>query len=216
MTQRQLIVWDLPLRLFHWSLPVLVAAAWASRKWGDIELHLHFWCGYTILALLLFRLLWGFLGGETARFRNFLKGPSTVLCYLREGMPPTIGHNPLGGWAVLTLLTLLGAQAVSGLFADEGLIARGPRAMYLTEEKRQWFTTAHIYIFDALKIMISLHLSALFVHRIKGDRDIFRGMVTGRISSDQPPPLIPRFLFVRTFICAVISAGCVWATISLI
>jgi cytochrome b len=99
------------------------------------------------LVLLLYRFLWGFLGGETARFRHFIKGPASVLSYLREGMPPTIGHNPLGGWAVVALLILLGAQAVSGLFADDGIITHGPWAMHLTEENRQWFTIAHNYCF---------------------------------------------------------------------
>jgi cytochrome b len=184
--------------------------------WGDIELQMHFWCGYTMLVLLLFRLLWGFVGGETARFYNFIKGPSAVLCYIRDGMPSTIGHNPLGGWAVVVLLTLLTAQVISGLFADEGLIAHGPWAIYLAEENRAWFTSAHSYIFEALKIMITLHLSALFLHRIKGDRFIVQAMVTGRIQSNKPPLLIPRYYLLRAMLCALSSACCVWAAISFI
>jgi cytochrome b len=214
--QREFIVWDLPLRLFHWSLLILVCSAWATRRWGDIELNLHAWCGYVLLTVLAFRLLWGCLGGETARFRSFIKGPFTVLRYLKEGLPPTIGHNPLGGWAVVVLLSLLTAQTISGLFADDGLFAHGPWAMYLSDELRQWFTTAHVYLFDVLTAMIVLHLVALLMHRFKGERGIFRAMITGRHQSAQnisvfPPALLPRALF-----CAAVALSCVWSLMTFV
>ena len=112
---RKIRLWDLPLRLFHWSLLVCVAGAVATAELDAMDWHPRF--GYAILALLLFRLIWGFVGSTHARFASFVRGPGTVLAYLhsmKDNKGPSIGHNPLGALSVLALLATLLFQAISG------------------------------------------------------------------------------------------------------
>jgi len=100
-------VWDPFVRVFHWSLLTLFGVAWWSGENHDMERHRQ--AGYAILALLLFRLFWGFAGSRTARFAQFLMGPSAIRAYLHRALDdePTDGHNPLGGWSVAALLLVL-------------------------------------------------------------------------------------------------------------
>ena len=106
-------IWDLPTRLFHWLLVALIALSWWSAEYHQDELHI--WLGMAVLSLLIFRLLWGFVGGSTARFANFIRGPRAVFGYLRGGWRG-IGHNPLGALSVVALLAMAGIQVVLGLF----------------------------------------------------------------------------------------------------
>jgi cytochrome b len=123
---RRVLVWDLPTRLFHWTLVAAVAGCWWTGERGPMETHALL--GYVVLALLLFRLAWGLVGSETARFSSFLRGPGAALTharhFLRRGpLEAEAGHNPIGGYSVLLLLLLLIVQAVSGLFLyDEEII----------------------------------------------------------------------------------------------
>ncbi len=125
---RRIKVWDLPVRLFHWSIVVLIAAAWATQELNKMEWHMRI--GYAILALLLFRIVWGFIGSDTARFVRFLKSPAAALrhlSHLRRREPDReIGHNAAGGWMVLLMLVLLGVQAGTGLFSNDDSDSDGP------------------------------------------------------------------------------------------
>src|SRR5262245_11528061 len=107
-------VWDIPVRLFHRLLVPLIAFAWWSAEAGHLEWHRL--AGYAVLALLLFRVAWGFVGSDTARFGQFLRGPAAIGAYLR-GRLVVLGHNPLGGWSVFAMLLLLIAEVTLGLFA---------------------------------------------------------------------------------------------------
>ena len=113
-------VWDAPTRLFHWAIVVLLGVSWLAESRGWMQVH--FLSGYSIIALLLFRLAWGFVGSETSRFSRFLKSPVAALrhlAHLHRREPDTeIGHNAAGGWMVLLLLGLLTVQAGTGLFAN--------------------------------------------------------------------------------------------------
>ena len=121
-------IWDAPTRLFHWALVTLVGCAWLTQEFGRMELH--FLCGYSILALLLFRLAWGFAGSDTARFARFLKSPFAALqhlAHLHHREPDTeIGHNAAGGWMVLVMLALLAVQVGTGLCSNDDALAEGP------------------------------------------------------------------------------------------
>src|SRR5262249_12671645 len=112
------LVWDLPTRMFHWLLVVLVALQFATAEFHLLDMRWHFWFGYATLALVLFRVLWGVFGSQTSRFADFVRGPTAVWGYLRSlaPAPKPIGHNPLGGWSVLAMLTCLLLQSVTGLF----------------------------------------------------------------------------------------------------
>ena len=129
-------VWDRPTRVFHWALVLLFAVQWWSAKTDRIDLHVA--AGLTLLGLLVFRLIWGFIGGSTARFSNFLKGPRAVAAYLKGRAAPGIGHNPLGALSVLAMLLLLAVQAGLGLFAsDEDAIEGGPLSHWISYESSQ-------------------------------------------------------------------------------
>src|SRR5262245_2329397 len=108
------LLWDLPVRIFHWGVVALLPAAWWTAEEWHFEVHQ--WIGCTLRVLVVGRILWGFIGSRHARFADFLVGPRAVLAYLRGAVPASAGHNPLGGWSVVVLLTLLLAQAISGLF----------------------------------------------------------------------------------------------------
>ncbi|MDX1580366.1 MAG: cytochrome b/b6 domain-containing protein, partial [Alphaproteobacteria bacterium] len=127
---RPIKVWDLPVRLTHVAFIALVGASWYTGETmhvytfgqqGLSQFDWHRYSGYAVLALVLFRILWGFFGSETARFSNFLKSPGTVKDYLRRLFSPSyrasLGHNPLGGWSVVLILALLLAQTVTGLMS---------------------------------------------------------------------------------------------------
>jgi len=116
----RIAVWDAPVRLFHWALAVLVVFSYASGQLGGALMPWHVRSGYAILALLLFRILWGFFGSDTARFSSFVRGPRIAIAYARETLAgrhrPVVGHNPLGGWMVVAMIVLVATQAGSGLF----------------------------------------------------------------------------------------------------
>ena len=125
-------VWDLPVRLFHWTLVLLMVVSYFTGRWGGDWMKFHFWSGYTILTLILFRFAWGFVGSTTARFSSFVRGPAAGIAHLRELLsrhaPRDIGHNPIGGLMVVVLLLAVLAQVAAGLFSadtDTGIVT-GP------------------------------------------------------------------------------------------
>jgi len=152
-------VWDLPTRLFHWSLVLLVAAQFATAEFHWLSMQWHYRFGYATLALLLFRVAWGFAGSQTSRFAQFLCGPSGVLRYGRAlvaGHPArSVGHNPLGGWSVAVILLLLLAQAASGLFASDGIDTDGPFVDAVDSATVKWMTRIHHLGENALIAWIS-------------------------------------------------------------
>jgi cytochrome b len=183
-------VWDLPLRLFHWLLVLLVAVSGITGQFsadlGPWAAKWHLLSGQAILGLLLFRLIWGFAGGTYARFANFVRGPRAILAYCGEmlGRRPAgqhIGHNPLGGWSVLAMLGCLAVQVGSGLFnADEDLGIEGPLAKYAGSRMADWLAALHQVNFRLLLGLVGLHLCAIAFHRlVKGD-DLLKPMLTGR------------------------------------
>ncbi|MCU0971916.1 MAG: cytochrome b/b6 domain-containing protein, partial [Gammaproteobacteria bacterium] len=127
-TARAVRVWDLPVRLFHWTLVALVLASWATRELGEMEAHRL--SGYGILVLVLFRVLWGFIGTRHARFADFVRTPAAMRAHMRETLAgrPTrfLGHNPAGGWSVLAMLACLLVQGVTGLFLTDDILFDGP------------------------------------------------------------------------------------------
>ena len=129
-------VWDLPVRIFHWVLVLLVLSQVATATIGGNAMEFHALGGYAILALVLFRILWGFAGGTHARFRDFVRGPAAVARYahrLIKGTAPSHrGHNPLGGWSVVLMLVSLLVQALTGLFANDDVMMEGPLAKHVS------------------------------------------------------------------------------------
>lgn len=167
MNARLVPLWDLPLRLFHWGNVLLMVALWITAKGGSMPLHALL--GEAALALLLFRLVWGFLGSSTARFATFVKGPMAILAYLKTGQAP-LGHNPLGALSVLGLLFVLGVLGITGLFASDDIFSEGPLAYLLSAEWVSILSTVHRVGFKVMLGLIGLHLAAILFYRIaKGD-----------------------------------------------
>ena len=133
MSPNRALVWDLPTRLFHWTLVLLVALQYASGEFGWLDLQWHVPAGYAALALLLFRAAWGFVGSDSARFAQFLRGPGAIRRYLRGGQRVVHTHNPLGGWAALLMLLWLLAIALTGLASSDDIDVAGPLAAQLDD-----------------------------------------------------------------------------------
>ncbi|OQW95394.1 MAG: hypothetical protein BWK79_02640 [Beggiatoa sp. IS2] len=178
------LVWDLPVRLFHWLLVGLVITAWVTAEEGGGWMTWHLWCGYSILTLVLFRILWGFFGSHYARFSDFIYGPRQVIQYathlFKPSSPHYIGHNPIGGWSVVFLLTTLLIQAGTGLFANDDIATEGPLASWVTEEISSLLTEIHEINFNILLILVGLHLSAILFYRVVKKQNLVLPMITGR------------------------------------
>jgi cytochrome b len=177
-------VWDLPVRVFHWLLVVLVFLSWVSSEVGGNAMAYHMWIGYTTLTLLLFRIVWGFVGGQHARFREFVHGPGAVVRYLR-GSPRReggtyVGHNPAGGWSVLALLACLLVQAVTGLFTNDEISTEGPLAARVSSETSDLLSTVHRYNFYVLLTLVALHVAAVLFYLLVKRQNLVWPMFTGR------------------------------------
>ncbi len=174
-------VWDWPVRVTHWSLALLVPAMWATAEnsqWG-----LHKQLGHVLLAFLIFRVIWGFVGTDTARFANFVKGPSGVLAYLRGGYDHRveIGHNPLGALAVLTMLALIFAQVAMGLFAGDPYDgATGPLNSLVSVSTADMLTETHEWFYYVVFAMIALHITAVAVYGMARMQNLIGPMFVGK------------------------------------
>ena len=185
-------VWDLPTRLFHWLLVALIALSWWSAEEGELELHLY--SGYAILSLLLFRLMWGFVGSSTARFRNFVHGPRAVLGYVRDMRGWSgIGHTPLGAISVIALLALVAFQVATGLInADDDGLAEGPLAPLVSFDLSDTAHDLHEDAFDILLVFIGFHIAAILVYRLALRKRLVAPMVTGLAQVErQTEPMRP-------------------------
>ena len=175
-------VWDAPTRLFHWGIVLLVAFSWFSsqRHW----MQLHFLSGYTILAALLFRVAWGFVGSETSRFRRFLRSPVEGFRHLaRFGWREPdneIGHNAAGGWMVLVLLGVMFVQVGTGLFSNDEIDSKGPLAHLVADGTSDWLSGIHIKNFNILLAAMAMHVLAVLAYAVVKRHDLVRPMVTGR------------------------------------
>jgi len=201
-------VWDAPTRLFHWAIVVLVAVSYGSQLAGNMQLH--FLSGYTLLTLLLFRLVWGFVGSETARFGRFLTSPLTGLRHLRQlgrrGADNQIGHTAAGGWMVLFMLLALLVQAVTGLFASHKDV-HGPLAAYVGDPLSHRITTVHSWNFYVILGLVVLHVLAVLTYAVVGGQNLLRPMITGKKrlpAATKPPRMASSLLALLVVICAAL------------
>lgn len=170
-------VWDLPVRLVHWLLAGLIAFSWWSVHNHHTDWHI--WSGCAILALLIFRLLWGFVGSSTARFSSFVRGPRAVAEYLRGGWTG-IGHNPLGAISVLVLFGAVAVQVGLGLISeDEDGLYTGPLYRLVTTDASDKARDVHELWFNVILGLIVLHVGAILFYRLRG-RYLTKPMITGR------------------------------------
>ena len=177
-------VWDAPVRLFHWLLVALVAVSVSTGYIGGNLMRWHVWSGCTILALLIFRLLWGFAGSTTARFAHFVRGPSAALGYARgllaRAPSHTPGHNPLGGWMVLLLLASAALQAGTGLFSNDDIATEGPLYDKVSKATSDAISAVHQANAVVLLVLIGLHVAAVLYYLWYKRENLLRPMITGR------------------------------------
>ncbi|MGH6645400.1 cytochrome b/b6 domain-containing protein [Aquabacterium sp.] len=174
-------VWDLPTRLFHWALVVIIAGAFITQYLGGEAMAWHFRFGYAALVLVLFRVLWGLIGPRYARFASFLRSPATIVSYLRGRTGGHgSGHNPLGGLSVLAMLAVILLQAGSGLFSNDDIATEGPLAHVIDKGLSDQLSWLHAQVTGPLIYgLIGLHLLAIAYHRVFKKRDLVTPMITG-------------------------------------
>jgi cytochrome b len=177
---RQIAVWDLPVRIFHWALVLLVILQVATAQIGGNAMEYHALGGYAILTLVLFRVVWGFVGGRHARFADFLHGPGVVWRYLRGHASRTPGHNPLGGWSVVLMLISLLTQAATGLFANDDIMMEGPLAKHVSEDASAVATLIHDVNAGVLLTLIAVHVLAVLFYLFGRKQNLIVPMFTGR------------------------------------
>lgn len=178
---RDVLVWDFPIRIFHWLIVALVAAAYAT--WRLNWMVCHGWVGYAILTLLLFRLSWGFSGSETARFSHFLTSPRTVLLHLkhwfRREPDHQVGHNPAGGWMVMLLLALMLIETLTGVYVANDVADEGPLTEIVPTRATNAIASAHAIVWYALLAAVLLHVLAIAGFAAVKGQNLLRPMVTG-------------------------------------
>ena len=184
-------IWDAPVRLFHWLLVGLLAFSWWSGEHHDMDWHRR--SGYAILALLVFRIYWGLVGGRTARFAQFVRGPRAAFAYVRAlakgRYVATPGHNPIGGWSVIAMLGTLTIMVAAGLFSvDVDGLESGPLADYVSFDQGRAAAAIHHFVFNLLLGLVALHVLALLFYLVRLRHDLITPMIHGRrrISEEEP------------------------------
>ena len=192
----QVMVWDLPTRLFHWLLLICVMLSFITGNIGGNVMEYHMLSGYAILALLIFRLAWGFVGSHTARFSSFVKGPATVLSHALEMLQkktetPYLGHNPLGGWSIVAMLLLMFIQVATGLFANDDILTEGPLYAWVSKETSDFLTWIHLINRYLLVALIAIHIFAVFFYFFFKHENLIGPMITGikrwHAAAENPP-----------------------------
>jgi cytochrome b len=200
-------VWDAPTRIVHWAIALLIPFSWWTATHDQLERHRA--SGYCLLGLLLFRLIWGFAGSETARFARFVKGPRAILAHLRGMGREAIGHNPLGALSILAMLAALALQIGLGLFAvDEDGIESGPLSYRVSFDTGRWAAGLHHKIFWGIVALAALHVAAILFYALARRRNLVTPMLTGRAEIEgEPPAMAPWW---RAAVVAAVAGGLAW------
>lgn len=204
---RPIRVWDLPTRIVHWSIALLIPFSWWTASHDQLDRHRA--SGYALLGLIAFRLIWGVIGSDTARFAAFVKGPRAIRDYLRGSDAPAAGHNPLGALSILAMLAALAGQIGLGLFAvDEDGIESGPLSYLVSFDTGRWGAGIHHKLFWAIVALAVLHVAAVLFYALVRRRNLIVPMITGRDRLEAPQP---RFAPLWRFALAVaVSAALAW------
>ncbi|WP_374449523.1 cytochrome b/b6 domain-containing protein [Stella sp.] len=211
-------VWDGAVRLVHWGIVAAFAVLWWSS--GERRMDIHLPAGYVMATLVLFRIVWGIVGSDTARFSRFVRGPAAVLGYARTFLKPRgalwVGHNPLGALSVVALLGLLLAQVALGLVSvDTDAIESGPLAHLVSFETGRQAARMHGLVFDLLQIVAGLHVLAVLYYLIVKRIDLIGPMVTGfrrlPAGNRRPVRMVSPWIALALF---VLVAAAVWLLVT--
>lgn len=210
-TNNKIKVWDFPIRLFHWVTVGLLGGLWWSGETGEMSLHQVL--AYILMALLVFRIIWGFIGSDTARFGQFVRSPKDVYQYATsKHKSESVGHNPMGAYMVILLLSLLVVQLVTGLFATDDIFTEGPLYSYVSSDLASNLTWVHKQNFNLILGFACVHILAVFVYLFKGD-NLIKAMITGykQFQSQNESPKIKSIWLATIVACAVFAS--VWFTL---
>jgi cytochrome b len=183
-------VWDVPVRVCHWLMVLCVGVSWWTAETSRMEWHQY--AGLSLLALVSFRIYWGFFGSSTARFSHFVRGPRTIVSYLKGRWAAMPGHNPLGALSVIAMLGLLLTQIVLGLFAvDVDGIESGPLSTYVSFDAGRVAAEWHDDLFEALQWLIALHIVAVLYYVLFRKENLISSMLNGKrvYRGDRPDPV---------------------------
>lgn len=189
-------IWDMYVRLYHWLQLGLIAGCWWTAENSEMELHVAM--ASVLIGLWISRLFWGFAGSETARFCRFVKGPGQTLAFAKAMLSgqakPVAGHNPMGAWMIMALLLVIGIQGLTGLFSSDEIFTDGPLVAYASSETAELMTQIHELNFNLLMALASVHVLAVAVYSLKGEK-LLPAMFTGKRDdlpeSAQSPVLRP-------------------------
>jgi cytochrome b len=177
-------VWDIPVRIFHWLLVALIIVSFTTAQIGGNAMQIHEFSGFTILTLVLFRLLWGVFGSTYARFSELVRHPRQAIQYarsLRRGRPPSFaGHNPLGGWMIVALLLCLLVQTGTGLFANDDIMTEGPLFDWVSKRTSDVLSDIHGINFYVLLVLVVLHVAAALYYLWGRHENLILPLLTGR------------------------------------
>ncbi|MYE01201.1 MAG: Ni/Fe-hydrogenase 1 b-type cytochrome subunit [Alphaproteobacteria bacterium] len=213
--RREAPIWDRATRIFHWVLVVLVVVCYLSGRNGRFDIHIP--AGQALLVLVAARILWGFAGSASSRFRAFIRPVREIAAYLptvlRREPDGRAGHNPLGGLSVAAMLLVLALQASLGLFAvDVDGLYDGPLSFLVSYDAAREAAELHAMVVDAILILVGLHLAAVLFHLLYKRENLTRAMLTGRgrLAEGQTPPRIVsdwRALLVLALAAAAVLGG---------
>jgi cytochrome b len=186
------LVWDLPVRIVHWTLLLAIIGSWTTNRLGPAYFIWHVVCGCTVIVLVIFRIIWGFVGTRYARFSSFVRGPRALWSYLRGAQTvargATAGHNPLGAISVVLMLLLLLTQGLTGLFANDSVANTGPLYGWVSGDTSDVLTSVHHKVFFVLELLIPLHIAAVLFYTFAKRAKLIGAMVSGYKPADQVPP----------------------------
>lgn len=210
MNTRRVRVWDLPVRVFHWALVILVVFSYVSGMLGGGLIKWHGWSGLAIVGLLAFRLVWGVVGSTYARFSSFFPTPVRVSAYL-GGSWRELGHNPLGAVSVFVLLGILAWQAASGLFANDDIAFEGPLYALVSKATSDWLSSLHRQMFWWIIALVVVHVGAIVFYAVVKKDNLVRPMLTGTKEVSDPQARSATGGGALAFVLAVaIAAVVVW------
>lgn len=211
-------IWDLPIRLYHWLMVALVVLQFGTAEFGWLSMQWHFWFGYALLALLIFRIAWAFVGSENVRLRRLLSGPKTIFNYLRHWRQTPVarhsGHNPLGGWSTLIMVSVLMLQALSGLATHDDIEWYGPLSERLPAA---WIDAAnwlHHRLPNVLWLLVAVHVLAIIQYALFKRENLVASMLHGKRDIDVAAPRLAsnaRALIVLAISVGAVAALLVWA-----
>lgn len=182
------LIWDIPTRLFHWMLVIGFGLQWLTGEVLDDAIDWHFYIGYTMLGLILFRITWGFFGTRYSKFKQFLSSPRLTIKYAKtlhkQASPVHASHNPMGGWVVVLMLLLIGLQAISGLFVSDEIFSEGPYYGVAPSSVREIMAFIHFNLFDVLIGIVALHIVAVLVYQFYKKQQLIGAMFHGKKAID--------------------------------